>query len=64
VAIREDQLDAFGRNFEKVRRVLFRVDRCYPAYTFTEQVFAVLSSVLRSKREVQVNVEIRRAIGF
>jgi hypothetical protein len=32
-----------------------------PPYAFTEQGVAMLSSVLRSKRAVHVNVEIRRA---
>ena len=35
--------------------------RRYPPYAFTEQGVAVLSSVLRSDRAVQVNVEIMRA---
>ena len=34
--------------------------RRYPPYAFTEQGVAMLSSVLRSKRAVQVNVEIMR----
>jgi hypothetical protein len=34
--------------------------RRYPPYVFTEQGVAMLSSVLRSKRAVQVNVEIMR----
>jgi len=34
----------------------------YPPYAFTEQGVAMLSSVLRNKRAVQVNIEIRR--GF
>ncbi len=33
----------------------------YPPYAFTEQGVAMLSSVLRSKRAVMVNVEIMRA---
>jgi phage regulator Rha-like protein len=33
----------------------------YPPYAFTEQGVAMLSSVLRSKRGVQVNIEIMRA---
>ena len=33
----------------------------YPPYAFTEQGVAMLSSVLRSKRAVQVNIEIMRA---
>ena len=33
----------------------------YPAYAFTEQGVAMLSSVLRSKRAVQVNIAIMRA---
>ncbi len=36
-------------------------DPRYPPYAFTEQGVAMLSSVLRSKRAVQVNVEIMRA---
>jgi phage regulator Rha-like protein len=35
--------------------------RRYPPYAFTEQGFAMLSSVLHSKRAVQVNIEIVRA---
>ena len=35
--------------------------RRYPPYAFTEQGVAMLSSVLRSKRAVRVNIEIMRA---
>lgn len=35
--------------------------RRYPPYAFTEQGVAMLSSVLTSKRAVQVNIEIMRA---
>lgn len=35
--------------------------RRYPPYTFTEQGVAMLSSVLRSPRAVQVNIEIMRS---
>ena len=35
--------------------------RRYPPYALTEQGVAMLSSVLRSERAVQVNVEIIRA---
>ena len=35
--------------------------RRYPPYAFTEQGVAMLSSVLRSKRAVHVNIEIMRA---
>ncbi len=35
--------------------------RRYPPYAFTEQGVAMLSSVLRSKRAVKVNIEIMRA---
>ena len=35
--------------------------RRYPPYAFTEQGVAMLSSVLRSKRAVEVNIEIMRA---
>jgi hypothetical protein len=35
--------------------------RRYPPYVFTEQGVAMLSSVLRSKRAVAVNIEIMRA---
>jgi len=35
--------------------------RRYPPYAFTEQGVGMLSSVLRSKRAVQVNIEIMRA---
>ena len=38
-----------------------RGGRRYPPYAFTEQGVAMLSSVLRSDRAVQVNVEIMRA---
>ena len=35
--------------------------RRYPPYVFTEQGVAMLSSVLNSKRAIQVNIEIMRA---
>ena len=35
--------------------------RRYPPYAFTEQGVAMLSSVLKSKKAVQVNIEIMRA---
>ena len=35
--------------------------RRYPPYAFTEQGVAMLSSILKSKRAVQVNIEIIRA---
>src|SRR4030043_1832184 len=35
--------------------------RRYPPYAFTEQGVTMLSSVLRSKRAIQVNIEIMRA---
>ena len=35
--------------------------RRYPPYAFTEQGVAMLSSVLRSKRAIRVNIEIMRA---
>ncbi len=35
--------------------------RRYPPYAFTEQGVAMLSSVLRSRRAIQVNIEIMRA---
>lgn len=38
-----------------------RGGRRYPPYVFTEQGVAMLSSVLRSNRAVQVNIEIMRA---
>jgi hypothetical protein len=38
-----------------------RGGRRYPPYVFTEQGVAMLSSVLRSTRAVQVNIEIMRA---
>jgi hypothetical protein len=38
-----------------------RGGRRYPPYAFTEQGVAMLSSVLRSKRAVDVNVEVMRA---
>ena len=37
-----------------------RGGRRYPPYAFTEQGVAMLSSVLRSERAVQVNIEIMR----
>ena len=40
---------------------LGRGGRRHPAYVFTEQGVAMLASVLRSKRAVQVNIEIMRA---
>jgi ORF6N domain len=38
-----------------------RGGRRYPPYAFTEQGVAMLSSVLRSEKAVQVNIEIMRA---
>ena len=38
-----------------------RGGRRYPPYVFTEQGVAMLSSVLRSKRAIQVNIAIMRA---
>jgi hypothetical protein len=38
-----------------------RGGRRYPPYAFTEQGVAMLSSVLHSKRAIQVNIEIMRA---
>ncbi len=38
-----------------------RGGRRYPPYAFTEQGVAMLSSVLRSERAIQVNIEIMRA---
>ncbi|MSQ14242.1 MAG: ORF6N domain-containing protein [Dehalococcoidia bacterium] len=38
-----------------------RGGRRYPPYAFTEQGVSMLSSVLRSQRAVQVNIEIMRA---
>lgn len=38
-----------------------RGGRRYPPYAFTEQGVAMLSSVLKSKKAVQVNIEIMRA---
>ena len=35
--------------------------RRYAPYAFTEQGIAMLSSILRSKRAIQVNIEIMRA---
>jgi phage regulator Rha-like protein len=35
--------------------------RRYPPYAFTEQGVAMLSSVLRSQRAIQANIEIMRA---
>jgi len=37
-----------------------RGGRRYPPYAFTEQGVAMLSSVLKSKRAIQVNIEIMR----
>ncbi len=34
--------------------------RRYPPYAFTEQGVAMLSSILKSKRAIQVNIEIMR----
>jgi len=38
-----------------------RGGRRYPPYAFTEQGVAMLSSVLRSRRAIEVNIEIMRA---
>ena len=67
-------LDRFPADFmfqlteEEVRRLRFQIGtsngrggRRYLPYAFTEQGVAMLSSVLRSKRAVLVNVEIVRA---
>jgi hypothetical protein len=35
--------------------------RRYPPYAFTEQGVAMLSSILKSRRAIQVNIEIMRA---
>ena len=60
----------FQLNFQEVRDLIFqfgisktsgRGGRRHLPYAFTEQGVAMLSSVLRSKRAVQVNVEIMRA---
>lgn len=60
----------FQLNLEEARRLRSQVvtleatrgqHRKYPPYAFTEQGVAMLSSVLRSQRAVQVNVEIMRA---
>lgn len=37
-----------------------RTGRRYPPYVFTEQGVAMLSSVLKSERAVQVNIEVMR----
>ena len=69
-------LERFPRDFmfqltaEEVRRLRSQIvtsnvrgrgGRRYLPYAFTEQGVAMLSSVLRSKRAVQVNIEIMRA---
>src|SRR4030066_678815 len=58
----------FQRNKEESENLRFHFGtssqwggRRYPPYAFTEQGVAMLSSVLRSKRAIQVNIEIMRA---
>jgi hypothetical protein len=59
----------FQLNADEAERLRFqfgiskpgRGGRRYQPYVFTEQGVAMLSSVLRSKRAVQVNIEIMRA---
>jgi hypothetical protein len=53
-----------AKEFENLRYQIGtskRGDRRYPPYAFTEQDVAMLSSVLHSKRAIQVNIEIMRA---
>jgi phage regulator Rha-like protein len=53
-----------GEEFEILRSQIVtskRGGRRYPPYVFTEQGVAMLSSVLNSKRAVQVNIAIMRA---
>jgi len=55
------QLD--GSEFEKLRSQFVTSSwggRRYPPYAFTEQGVAMLSSVLRSKRAIEVNIAIMR----
>jgi len=57
-----DQADVQGLRSQIVTsRSGGRGGRRYPPYAFTEQGVAMLSSVLRSKRAVAVNIEIMRA---
>ena len=59
------QLDAGEAPFLRSQSVILRpghgAHRKYRPYAFTEQGVAMLSSVLRSKRAVHVNIEIMRA---
>jgi hypothetical protein len=53
-----------AKEFENLRYQIGtskRGGRRYPPYAFTEQGVAMLSSVLHSKRAIQVNIEIMRA---
>lgn len=54
----ESESSALRFQFETSKR---RGGRRYPPYAFTEQGVAMLSSVLRSRRAIQVNIAIMRA---
>jgi hypothetical protein len=53
--------EEFGRLRSQIVTSKTRGGTRYPPYAFTEQGVAMLSSVLRSPRAVQVNIEIMRA---
>ncbi|MBN1653284.1 MAG: ORF6N domain-containing protein [Deltaproteobacteria bacterium] len=61
------QLGALSEEFERLRsqsvisKPTGRGGRRFAPYAFTEQGVAMLSSVLRSSRAIQVNIEIMRA---
>lgn len=53
--------EEFGHLKSQIARSRSWGGRRYPPYAFTEQGVAMLSSVLRSERAVQANIEIMRA---
>lgn len=59
------QLNKEEVNFLRSQTVILKKGRGqhskYPPYAFTEQGVAMLSSVLRSRKAIQVNIEIMRA---
>jgi hypothetical protein len=66
IQLRWEEMDSLRSQIVILDRGPERGRRCgmhlkYPPRAFTEQGVAMLSSVLRSKRAVQVNIEIMRA---
>jgi hypothetical protein len=59
--LNEDEFTALRSQFVTSNVRLGRGGRRYSPFAFTEQGVAMLSSILRSERAVEVNVEIMRA---